>query len=90
MGEQHDHHCLLSFMGHDWRITAKRRNLVALMRRAQNELLSPFRSDFPPAGGYPTLEVHELLDITHVDWNLYCETALAWDQKRSNNALHDH
>lgn len=69
MIEQHDHHCLLTFNGFDWRIVGCRRHglKVAVMTRCAMTQSAIFTE----------------IDLTRADMDAYCAAALAWDRRQA-------
>ena len=63
---QHDHHCIVTFMGSNWRIWRVRRHLVDVERPV----------------GYGHCSVFCTIDMADVDFNSYCTKAAAWDNAR--------
>ncbi len=69
MREQHDHHCLLTFQGYNWRIGACRPHRIHVYRSTQ----------YPePTGRWVLAEIN----TRDVDWEAYAEAAQVWDFRR--------
>lgn len=72
MTEQHDHHCILSADGFNWRIAAVSGHLIDLRRPV----------------GYGHCFISATLDVSRVDWDSYCAAAIemdrAWKRRRWN------
>lgn len=66
MSEQQNHHCLLTFLGFDWRIVRCRTNEVVGAR------------DVPDVPGTTVLTA---VSTANVDWDAYAEAARAWDER---------
>lgn len=63
---QHNHHCLLTFMGSNWSIARVRRHLVDVVRPV----------------GYGHCFVYTTIDMADVDFDAYCAATAAWDAAR--------
>jgi hypothetical protein len=63
---QHDHHCRLTFLGFNWRITGCKKNRIGVVR------IDPHSGWF----------VESCVDTTDVDWETYAVAAVAWDERR--------
>lgn len=68
--EQHDHHCVLTFEGFNWRIGACARDRVMVYRSTR----------YPETVGRWVVAT---INTQNVDWNAYCEAAATWDMRRS-------
>lgn len=68
--EQHNHHCLITAGGRDWRIRWAQPGILCL-----ESLLWSWRGE----GVY--LPDVVMLDIRKVDWLSYCATAVEWDKR---------
>jgi hypothetical protein len=68
MIEQHNHHCLLTFMGSNWRIWRVRKHLI--------DVVHPFV--------HPSLDedVHVTIDTADVDFEAYATAVAAWESAR--------
>lgn len=66
MTEQHNHHCLLTFMGSNWTVEKVRGHLIDV-ERPDPEC---------ECGGY--CRVITTIDIADVDFDAYGEAAAAW------------
>lgn len=69
MKQQHDHHCLLTFEGFNWRIGVCAKNRIMVYRSTQ----------------YPEMVgrwIVATINTERVDWESYCNTAAAWDVAR--------
>lgn len=66
MSEQQNHHCLLTFLGFDWRIVQCRSHEIVGAR------------DVP---GVPDMMVLTAINTSGVDWDAYAEAARAWDER---------
>lgn len=71
-GEQHNHHCMLTFNGFNWWILACRKNQIDVARLIED--------------GRDMLTTHvsaiATIDTRQVDWAAYAEAAQAWDFRR--------
>lgn len=59
---QHNHHCLLTFLGRNWQIVECRRNAIDVVRPI----------------GYGHCYVYTTIDTRSVDWQAYAEAAVWW------------
>lgn len=64
--EQHNHHCLVTFMGWNWSIWRVRRHLVDVLRPV----------------GYGHCYTVATIDMADVDFDAYGTAAAAWDAAR--------
>lgn len=68
MTGQHDHHCILTCNGVDWRIIGCSRGGRQVHVRALQV--------WPPG-----VAVFTMLDLSGADMDAYCAAALAWDRR---------
>lgn len=63
--EQHNHHCLLTFLGYNWRIVACRKNEIDVMRPI----------------GFGHCSTYQTIYTAAVDWNAYSAAAVEMDRR---------
>lgn len=70
MSEQHNHHCIITAGGRDWRIKWAEPGRLYL----ESLHLSQWSR-------FIDLHDYVVLDISAVDWPSYCATAAEWDKR---------